>query len=142
MNRRGRYWLQTIALIVSAAGLASVGVWALVTPRGFYDEFPGGGHHWVSMDGPYNRHLLFDVATLSLALAVPLVTAIWMRSKLLVRTASVAALVFAGPHLAYHASHLDRFSTTDTVLEMIALSIPVAAPLAALLTTFPDQTRH
>lgn len=142
MRRSGRYWLQTIALVVSAAGLAFVGAWALVAPRSFYDDFPGAGHHWVSTDGPYNRHLLFDVGTLSLALTVTLLAALWRRDKVLVRTAALAALVFAGPHLAYHASHLDHLSTTDTILEMVALAIAVAAPFAALLTTFPDQLRE
>jgi hypothetical protein len=139
VNRPGRYWLQTIALLVAAAGNAIVGVWALFTPRSFYDNFPGAGHHWVSVDGPYNEHLLVDVGMLSLALTLVLLAALWKRDKVLIRTASVAALVFAGPHLAYHASHLDRFSTTDTILEMTALAIAVVAPLIALITTISDQ---
>jgi hypothetical protein len=134
LNRRGRDWLQTIALLVAAAGNAVVGVWALLTPQGFYHDFPGAGHHWVSMDGPYNGHLVRDVGLLSLALAVTLLAALWKRDKVLVRTASVAALVFAAPHLAYHASHLAHFSATDTFLEMVTLAITGVAPLIALAT--------
>ena len=38
-----------------------VGVWALVLPRSFYDDFPAAGRHWVSALGPYNEHLVRDV---------------------------------------------------------------------------------
>ena len=95
MTRRSRSWVQTVALLLAAAGNAVVGAWAVITPRGFYDNFPGAGHHWVSFDGPYNEHLVRDVGTLSLALAVVLLAALWRRQRMLVRTASVAALVFA-----------------------------------------------
>jgi hypothetical protein len=129
-----RTWVQTAALVVAAVGNAVVGLWAVITPRGFYDNFPGGGRHWVSMDGSYDQHLVFDVGLLSLALTVTLLAAIWKRERVLVATASIAALVFAVPHLAFHAGHLDGFSTSDSMLEMISLAITVAAPLLALWT--------
>lgn len=142
LSRRGRSRLQAFALLVAAAGNAVVGAWAVITPRGFYDNFPGAGHHWVSVDGPYNEHLVRDVGTLSLALVVVLLVALWRRERVLVRAASVAALVFAAPHLAYHASHLDHFSTTDTIIEMVALSLAVVAPLTSLVVTAPVRFRR
>jgi hypothetical protein len=71
-----------------------------------------------------------------------LLAALWRREKVLVRTASVAALVFAVPHLAYHASHLVHFSKTDTILEMVALSLAVVAPLTSLIVTVPVRYRR
>jgi len=142
VTRRGRSWLQRVALLVAATGNAVVGAWAVITPRGFYDTFPGAGHHWVSVDGPYNEHLVRDVGTLSLALALMLLAALWRGGKVLVGTASVAALVFAAPHLAYHASHLDHFSTTDTILEMVALTLAVVAPLTSLIITVTLRSRR
>jgi hypothetical protein len=132
-KRRDR--VQGVALMVAAAGNALVGMWAVISPRAFYDNFPGGGRHWVSLEGPYNEHLVLDVGLLSLALTVTLVAAVWSRERVLVRTASVAALVFAVPHFAYHAAHLHHFSGTDAILEMAALGITVAAPIIALATT-------
>ena len=38
----------------------STGLWATLSPRSFYDEFPGGGRAWVAADGPYNEHLVRD----------------------------------------------------------------------------------
>ena len=50
-----------------------IGAWALFAPRSFYDGFPGAGRSWVSVDGPYNEHLVRDVGALNLAIAVLLV---------------------------------------------------------------------
>lgn len=48
----------------------SVGVWATLFPRSFYDSFPGFHRIWVGVDGPYNEHLARDVGSLYLALTV------------------------------------------------------------------------
>ena len=56
-------WLLTVPLVVT-------GAWALGAPESFYQEFPGGGRTWVSALPPYNEHLIRDVGSLSLALAV------------------------------------------------------------------------
>jgi len=47
-----------------------VGFWALLAPRSFYDDFPGGGRSWVSALPPYNEHLVRDVGGLPSNLAV------------------------------------------------------------------------
>lgn len=46
-----------------------VGGWILILPGVFYD------HSWVSMQMPYNEHLLLDFGAMNLALAVMLVAA-------------------------------------------------------------------
>jgi len=45
-------------LVLVAAAQAEVGIWGLVSPRGFFTGFPGGGHHWVAAIGTYNEHLI------------------------------------------------------------------------------------
>jgi hypothetical protein len=132
-------WLGAVeagGLAVAALGNAIVGVWASTRPRSFYDDFPGAGHHWVAMAGPYDEHLVTDVGWLSLALTLTLVVALWRRDVVLIRTASLAALVFAAPHLAYHVRHLAGFDTNDAVLETISLAVAVVAPLSTLIATF------
>ena len=47
-----------------------VGGWQTLAPASFYTDFPGAGRHWVSVDGPYNEHLLRDVGQGNLALGV------------------------------------------------------------------------
>ena len=48
---------------------AVVGIWALFFPQAFYDSFPGMGRSWVSVDGPFNEHLVRDVGGSFLSLA-------------------------------------------------------------------------
>ena len=50
-------------------GLGS-GLWQMFAPESFYTQFPGFGRHWVDVDGPYNEHLLRDVAQGNLAFGV------------------------------------------------------------------------
>src|SRR5436190_20767172 len=91
-----------IVLALLAISALVVGLWAQFAPRSFYDSFPGGGRHWVSVDGPYNEHLVRDVGGLNLALAVITIAAqVWLGPRL-VSTAAVAWLVYSVPHFLYH----------------------------------------
>lgn len=110
-----------------------VGAWALLAPRSFYDGFPGLGRSWVSIDGPYNEHLVRDVGALNLALAVVLVSAAVTLRRSLVVTASVAALVWGGPHLGYHLAHTDGYAASDLVISIAGLALFVAFPIAILI---------
>ena len=61
-----RGWLRG-GLLVLAVSALTVGLWALLVPRSFYDDFPLPGRAWVSTLGPYNEHLVRDVGALNLA---------------------------------------------------------------------------
>lgn len=127
-----RRWLRG-GLAVLAATPAFVGIWATVSPRGFYSGFPGGGHHWVSAVGPYDEHLVRDVGALYLGSLVLLgLTFVWLERRL-VQAALISYAVAAIPHLVYHATALDNFSTGDAVAELAALALNVVLPLALLV---------
>lgn len=133
-TRPQRRWLRG-GLAVLAVTPAFVGIWATASPRGFYDGFPGGGHHWVSAVGPYDEHLVRDVGALYLGSLVLLgLTFVWLERRL-VQAALISYAVAATPHLAYHATALDNFSTSDAVAEIAGLALNVVLPLALLLTT-------
>lgn len=118
----------------------SSGLWALIAPRSFYDSFPGGGRSWVSVDGPYNEHLVRDVGGLFLALAAVSVVALIVRTPTMVRTAGIALLVSGAPHAIYHAFNSDVLSTGDAIASVGGLVL--GAGLAALLVASPgDQTQ-
>jgi hypothetical protein len=113
-----------------------VGIWAQFAPASFYTSFPGG-RGWVAADGPYNEHLIRDVGGLNLALAVIALAAFrWMRPDL-VRLVASATLVFALPHFAYHATHLEPYDVGDAVANIVALSIQVVVPLWLVLSPAP-----
>jgi nucleoside-diphosphate-sugar epimerase len=126
--------------------LVRIGLWlmALVTlfaglrqqfaPRAFYDTFPGFGLQWVSVDGPYNEHLLRDLGGANLALALVILFAIFRPSVGLVRAVAGAMLVAQVPHFVYHAAHLDLLpSVLDRALQTTLLALVIIVPLAVFL---------
>jgi hypothetical protein len=122
-----------VLLALTVFNFALVGVWAALAPKSFYDDFPGGGHHWVSVNGPYNEHLVRDVGTLNLALAAIALAALVRPVLYLVQVLAGAALVNAAPHFLYHLFHLDVFSTTDKVAQTTSLAVTVIVPALLLL---------
>ena len=119
------------ALLLFSLG---AGLWQQLAPRSFYDDFPGFGRHWVSVDGPYNEHLLRDLGGASLAIAVIVAFALARPSAGLVRAVAAAVLVSQVPHFIYHAAHLDVLSTDlDRVLQTLSLTLTVAIPLLVFL---------
>jgi hypothetical protein len=40
-----------VLLVIMALSSGFIGLWALLAPKSFYDDFPGAGRHWVSADG-------------------------------------------------------------------------------------------
>jgi len=115
-------------------GLSS-GLWQMVAPESFYADFPGFGRHWVDVDGPYNEHLLRDVAQGNLAFGVVALVALLAGGVWLARATGLAAVVANLPHHAYHQSHLHVLpDATDQVLQSITLgAVSVAAVLLAVL---------
>lgn len=109
-----------------------LGPWATIAPRSFYDNFPGLGRSWVSVDGPYNEHLIRDVGALNLALAVVLIAAFVTLSRQLVTVAAVAALAWGLPHFVYHAFNTEPLSTGDNVLSLGGLALASAYPIVLL----------
>jgi nucleoside-diphosphate-sugar epimerase len=115
---------------------AELGIWATFAPRSFYTGFPGGGRHWISINGPYNEHFIRDFGGLNLALALLLLVAAWQFTPTLVRTAAGAALLFGVPHFVYHARHLSVFSGSDKVVNLTLLGLSVLGPLLVLAWSF------
>jgi hypothetical protein len=126
--------MKRIGLIVLALSSAPLGLWALLAPRSFYDDFPGMGRHWVSLDGPYNHHLVTDFGGLNLALAVVTLAALYWVTRPLIITTAIAWLVYAVPHELYHATHLDPFGTSDKVGQLVGIGVDIAIAVALLVT--------
>ncbi len=100
---------------------AQIGLWALFAPRSFYDDFPGLGRTWVSVDGPYNEHLVRDVGALNLAVTALLLIAFVRLSRELVTVAGVVALVWGVPHALYHMFNTEALDSSDAVVSILGL---------------------
>jgi hypothetical protein len=135
-TREQRRWLRG-GIAVMAVTPALVGIWATVSPRGFYDQFPGAGHHWVSAVGAYDEHLVRDVGALYLGALVLLALAWAWLDRRLVQATLISYAVAALPHLIYHCTALDGFSAGDAVAEIGGLALNVVIPLALLTVTRP-----
>lgn len=115
-----RRWVR-VALGYVIVVSAQVGLWALLAPGSFYDDFPGLGRTWVAVDGPYNEHVIRDVGALNLALSVVLVAAFVRMSRDLVFVAGAAVLAWGVPHGLYHFVNTDGLDTSDVVISLGAL---------------------
>ena len=121
-----------IALIYLAITIGVVAVWILAAPRGFYDDFPGGGTHWVSALPPYNEHLERDFGAASLGIALLAGLAAYWMDKRVIQAAALTLLAAGLPHLIYHLTTTGHYSTGDNVASLIGLALDVFLPLGLL----------
>jgi hypothetical protein len=120
-------------LLTLAVTQGPIGLWALVAPKSFYEDFPLGRGGWVSTLGPYNEHMTIDFGALTLALVTVLVAAAVTLERRLVMAAAGAYLVWSLPHFVYHMITLDKYGTGDAIANVITLAATVLLPLAVLV---------
>jgi hypothetical protein len=123
--------LQGGLLFLAATPLVG-GIWALLAPRAFYEDFPLPGRDWVSTLGPYNEHLVRDYGALNLALAVLLMTAAILLERHLAQVALVTWLVFEVPHFVFHLGQTHHFSARSNWEQLGGLGLLVLLPLLLL----------
>ena len=129
-----------VGLAVLAAQGLVLGAWASVSPRGYFDNFPGLGIRWVVGDGPYNEHLMRDYGALNLALGVfTLCAAIWLTRELAV-AAALAWIVYAVPHVAYHFFNRESFDTADQIGVIGGLLLQPLVAVVVLIASRPATT--
>jgi hypothetical protein len=122
-------------LLALGVPLIVIGAWALFGPRSFYDNFPTSDSHWISALGPYDEHLVRDFGSLYLALGGLLVSAGVLLNRLLVQVGLIVGLVYAVPHLVFHASETGSLSTADNIVNISLLALAVIAGVALLAAT-------
>ncbi len=126
-----RVWIGALALVQAIDGL-----YALLAPRSFYSDFPGG-RGWVEALPAYNEHLVRDVGALFLATAVVLAAAALYLERRLIAVALVSFLAFSIPHLIYHSFHLDVYDAGDVIANVITLAATVVVPIWLLWLLAP-----
>jgi len=116
------------------------GLYALIAPRSFYDDYPFG-RGWVAALPQYSEHLVRDVGGLFLATAVVLLAAAVYLERRLVAVALIAFLAFSLPHSIFHAFNLEPYSTADLLANVLGLGAMVVVPalLLYLLYGIPER---
>lgn len=131
--------LQQVSATVLTLSAAYVGIWALLAPHSFFDDFPWPGRDWVSSAGAYDEHLVRDVGGLYLALGVVTLWAILRPRTDLFAVVGIAWEVFSVPHVLFHAGHLDGLTGFDKAAEVGSLAGTV---LVAALLIVPALTEE
>lgn len=121
-----------LLLAALSAGAAVPGLWALLAPRSFYDDFPGTGH-WVARLPEYSEHLVTDVGAFYLAFALLFAWAAARPSRALVVPLAVAWALFSVAHLAWHAAHLGTFDTANAIAQTVSLVVVLGGALLAIV---------
>jgi hypothetical protein len=121
-----RTWLRA-GMVLLVVIETVIGVWQYFFSHSFFTDFPT-----VSLDPPYNQHLMSDVGGLTLAItAVVAYAAIHLEYRL-VCGALTGYIVFAVTHLLFHLMHLDGFTTADAVENLTVLAIDAVLPIVLL----------
>ncbi len=119
-----------VLLVILAVPNLFAGLWALVSPQGWYDNFPGYAPQLISAYPPFNNHLVTDAgAGLFAAGAAALTAALWPRREVIIAS-MVAVLAFVVPHTLFHLfnpSDLLTASEDATSTASLGISVAIAA---------------
>ena len=123
--------VRVVLLLIGVPQLA-IGLWALISPQGWFDSFPGAGNHWLPAYGPYNEHFIVDVGSTFVALGLALViAAVWLDRRA-VQLALIAYLAYAVPHFIYHLGADSALDGGDQVANGIAIGLAVLTAILLL----------
>lgn len=122
-----------LLLLALAIPQALIGLWALLAPTSFYDDFPAGTDGWVNVLGPFDEHLVTDVGALFIALGFLLSYAAINLSRPLVNAAAVTWLLFSVPHFLWHVFNLEPYGTADAIGNTASLAWTVIGGVLILV---------
>ena len=119
-------WVRVGMVVALALPQLAVGLWAVLAPESWYEDFPGIDPRLVAAEPPFNRHLATDAGAGFLCTGVALLLAAWWGRRQVVLLALATFAAFAVPHLAYHAGHpSDLLSSGEDAANVVILSGPV-----------------
>ena len=140
MDERSRSALVVRAILLTASlSNGVIGVWATLSPRGWYDDFPGFGKVWVAVEGPYNEHLVRDVGAWSLALTVLTLAAAWALERRFLIATGVALAVQAAAHAQHHITADNPFDSSGELAQAVS-GIVLLGVLGAVVATLAWRT--
>lgn len=120
--RAGVWFLASVEIVV--------GLVATLAPLAFYRYVP-----WVDLVPPFSEHLMRDYGAMNLSLALVFVVAAMTMERRMVRIALAAYLLLAVPHLIFHVTHLDHFTTAAAAAQTSVLAVAVLLPAVLLFLT-------
>jgi hypothetical protein len=127
----------TVGLAVLAVPNLAAGLWGLLAPENWFDEFPGWAPRLVAAFPPYNEHLAVDAASGLFASGVAAAIALGWRRREVVIVAMAVFLAFALPHAIFHLAHpAEALNSREDALNAASLWAEVAVSAAIFVTAF------
>ncbi len=126
-------WLTIVLWLIAVPNLI-IGLWALVFPQGWYDNFPGYAPRLVAAYPPFNEHLVTDAGAGLLTVGVLAAAAAFLGRRDAVLVAASGILAFTGPHALFHVLNpSDLLTAAEDASSTIPLVLTALAALAVLL---------
>jgi hypothetical protein len=122
-------YVRTVLWILAVIEVV-LGLWLTIVPKTFYDHVPT-----VNWTPPYSDHLFHDFGGASLGLGIVLTAAAIRLDRVWTVIALLAYLAYAGPHLAFHLSHVEGDERGLSIALAVILALMVVLPLTALAGT-------
>ncbi len=105
MDSRVTTWVR-VGMVVLAVPQLVIGLWAMLAPHNWYENFPGVHPHLISAEPPYNAHLATDAGIGFFCTGVGLVVAAALARRSGVYVALVTfRSVRVAAHALSHAGH-------------------------------------
>ena len=114
-------------LILLVLGVPNVvaGAWAILSPVGWYEDFPGWSPRLVSALPPFNEHLVSDSGSGLLASGLLALMGAWCLRRDVTVVATLGYLAFALPHAVFHLRHPAADLANTAVLWLAVLLVIV-----------------
>ena len=132
-------------ILLVALGLPNLvtGLWAVIDPQGWFENFPGWAPRLVAAHPPFNDHLATDAGAGLLATGLLALFAAWQPRRHVIATAMLGYAAFTLPHTLFHVFERGQdISGTDRVAEVAPLVLATGAAIVILLDalTRPEAT--
>ena len=101
MSRRSK---RLILLVLGVPNVVA-GAWAILSPVGWYEDFPGWSPRLVSALPPFNEHLVSDSGSGLLAAGLLALMGAWRLRRDVTVVVTLGYLAFALPHAVFHLRH-------------------------------------
>ena len=141
------HWVR-LALVALGVPNLVTGLWAVLAPSNWFDEFPGWDPRLVAAEPPYNAHLAGDAGAGFLATGVVVLLAAWWAERRAAQVALVAYAAFAIPHAAFHVLNPSpgltgaedvQNAVVLVVTAVVAIGLLIAVSRRPTGTTRPDR---
>lgn len=136
-----RGWVR-LALVALGVPNLLTGLWAVASPQGWFEDFPGWDPRLVAAEPPFNEHLATDAGAGLLASGLIVLAAAWMGTRSAVRLGLIGYAAFAIPHAGWHVLNpSESLSGMEEVQNTAPLVFAAVATVGLFIATAVPRER-